>query len=497
MRNLLLQFDSFDSPLQFWAANINNSGYISTFDLLLAREILFGRLDIFSIDQLWSFVPADFNFPPNIPPTQSFPETIFLENLVKSAENQDFIAIKKGDVISENDVPVLSTNPKFKLADVNTCDEFVRMALTIEDFTEIIGFQFGLTWDSELLEYLGFEENDLVNSSASTKADTSKIEEGFLPFVSFEQDSMSLTLPDSTVLVTFHFKVTGEIGDQIDVKFDDVQFDAMAIGSPLGLTNPVFEDGSVSIVGDHNIAAVINLVQNVSCAGGADGAIDISATGGNPPFEFSWNNGASTEDLEMLEAGSYTVTISAPNICDLVMNVDIYEPDSLKINQLEVVHASASDASDGSIFIGEISGGVPPYEILLDGAEGGPLFQNLAPGEYSVTILDANDCVLEETVELSFETAVTGFETIGIKTALQPNIIDNHATAYLLLELPKGEELELKLFDTTSKLLQQQAVYFEKGESVFQVQAPESPGLYFLQVVTKTGHFVIFKLVVF
>ncbi|MBK9639427.1 MAG: SprB repeat-containing protein [Bacteroidetes bacterium] len=48
-----------------------------------------------------------------------------------------------------------------------------------------------------------------------------------------------------------------------------------------------------------------------SCAGDANGSIDLTTTGGNPtPFDFLWSNGAITEDLNGVVAGTYTVTVS-------------------------------------------------------------------------------------------------------------------------------------------------------------------------------------------
>jgi hypothetical protein len=49
---------------------------------------------------------------------------------------------------------------------------------------------------------------------------------------------------------------------------------------------------------------------NVQCNGASTGAIDITADGGNPPFQFYWSNGANTEDISNLSAGSYSVSVT-------------------------------------------------------------------------------------------------------------------------------------------------------------------------------------------
>ena len=56
---------------------------------------------------------------------------------------------------------------------------------------------------------------------------------------------------------------------------------------------------------------VINSEQeNILCAGDNDGFIDLSVSGGVPPYTFLWSNGETTEDISSLIAGVYTVEIT-------------------------------------------------------------------------------------------------------------------------------------------------------------------------------------------
>ncbi|RMG88954.1 MAG: hypothetical protein D6706_22255, partial [Chloroflexi bacterium] len=73
-------------------------------------------------------------------------------------------------------------------------------------------------------------------------------------------------------------------------------------------------------------------VDDVSCRGGSDGYIDLTVFGGNPPFSYQWSNGATTEDLANVPAGTYTVTVVDANNCTKSFHVVVTEP-TTTINQ--------------------------------------------------------------------------------------------------------------------------------------------------------------------
>jgi large repetitive protein len=64
-------------------------------------------------------------------------------------------------------------------------------------------------------------------------------------------------------------------------------------------------------------------VTGLTCVDGSTGAIDLSVSGGNPPYTYSWSNGATTQDINNLTIGNYQVTVTDSIGCTKVANFSI------------------------------------------------------------------------------------------------------------------------------------------------------------------------------
>ncbi len=134
----------------------------------------------------------------------------------------------------------------------------------------------------------------------------------------------------------------------------------------------------------------------VSCIGGNDGSLSTVVSGGAPPLQFEWSNGASGSQLDDLGAGDYALTVTDFNGCTDSAEALLDEPDSLSI-LFTVNDLACFDETGGAIF-SQASGGVQPYRFSLNGGDfqSGSQFSGLTAGAFEITVQDANGCRLTE-----------------------------------------------------------------------------------------------------
>lgn len=139
----------------------------------------------------------------------------------------------------------------------------------------------------------------------------------------------------------------------------------------------------------------------VSCFDGNDGAIDIEVSGGYLPYSFEWENEmgiqvGTTEDLENLEAGEYTVTVTSGQNCQVITNVTVEQPEEdlgFGPSGVNITNETCFQDGDGVVTV-SAGGGTAPYFFVWSTGDTtvGPSIDELVPGEYFVTIVDGNGC---------------------------------------------------------------------------------------------------------
>jgi gliding motility-associated-like protein len=141
-------------------------------------------------------------------------------------------------------------------------------------------------------------------------------------------------------------------------------------------------------------------VVNVACSANETGSIDVSTFGGVAPYVFLWNTGASTEDLNNLGAGNYSLSITDASGCQLSLSINIQAPSfPLQTNPV-VTNVSCHGENDGEINL-IVTGGNTPYTFLWSSGQNTALIDSLIADTYSVVVTDANGCENNLTIPVS------------------------------------------------------------------------------------------------
>ena len=139
-------------------------------------------------------------------------------------------------------------------------------------------------------------------------------------------------------------------------------------------------------------------VINAGCPGTNTGSIDVTVTGGTAPYAYSWSNGQSTPDISNLSVGAYTLLVTDSNGCTDTQTFVVSSSGSPVLLSFSYTNPTEGN-SDGVISV-TATGGVGPYTYLWSTGDTTQLINNLAPGVYTVTVTDSNNCSAIGTVVL-------------------------------------------------------------------------------------------------
>ncbi len=152
----------------------------------------------------------------------------------------------------------------------------------------------------------------------------------------------------------------------------------------------------------------------------ASGSIDLTVTGGAPPYEYLWSHAFTAEDPFDLIAAQYDVTVVDVNDCSQTASFTVLTEELLSVDVASAIDVFCNGNSDGAIEL-IVTGGTPPYNYnWSDGLPSVDTQTGLTAGSYTVTVQDAEECSTEETILINEPTAIQLSVTTGSASCATP-----------------------------------------------------------------------------
>ncbi len=198
----------------------------------------------------------------------------------------------------------------------------------------------------------------------------------------------------------------------------------------------------------------------VHCFAGNDGSLDLSVIGGTLPYTYHWSNGSSAEDIAGLTAGSYSVTVSDANGCAVSQSFQVGTMPEIQVIG-KVSPISCIDNADGTISI-TATGGAGNIGYLWSTGSTLSSIKDLASGNYSLTVTDANGC----SRVMEFFVPESELECISIPNTFTPND-DGVNDEWIIRNIDLYPENSVKIFNRWGNLMYEASPYTPAWDGTF------------------------------
>ena len=229
---------------------------------------------------------------------------------------------------------------------------------------------------------------------------------------------------------------------------------------------------------------------HVLCNGESTGVIAATVTAGLAPYTYSWNPGNMSGSIVTdLSAGTYNLTVTDSNLCEVSHTYTITEPSALAVGvaQTNTYTLTATPSL-----------GTPPYSYAwytqtqpAISLGYNAVYTVSSSGSYYVTVTDVNGC---EVTSESFEYGTTGLlETLSSSPnfSIYPNPFTNSTKVEFEKEI---EQATISIYDIYGKLIEIHNI--EEARKHIIKRTNKASGIYFMQVQVKNKERLVFKLII-
>ena len=178
--------------------------------------------------------------------------------------------------------------------------------------------------------------------------------------------------------------------------------------------------GVLNMTEPDSLVSNIAITNEIICNGDGDGEVTVSTSGGSPDFTYTWlPSQIDSNVVSNLSGGSFSYTVLDINGCETTGSIELIEPDSINANG--VVTDAICNSATGEIDV-TLTGGTGDLNFEWDFATADEDLINILPGDYTISITDANGCfesftyVVNETGVLLVDTLISNNLCFGDTT---------------------------------------------------------------------------------
>jgi hypothetical protein len=122
-----------------------------------------------------------------------------------------------------------------------------------------------------------------------------------------------------------------------------------------------------------------------------NGFSEVLVSGGSAPYSYAWSNGGTTQIIEYVAAGNYSVVVTDALGCSATFNTSVQASGVYPILSANIRNVSCYGLANGDLEI-LVSSGLAPYTYAWSNGESTAAIQQLTPGTYSVVVTGDDGC---------------------------------------------------------------------------------------------------------
>jgi len=237
----ILGIQALDDPYKVIAADINDSKSVTASDIIQLRKLILGIYNELPDNNSWRFVDATQDFY-EIDQPWDFNESILLKDVVAPNNNNNFIGVKIGDVngTATANARELNTGTRSNITTVMSTEDLrfnggttIEVPFSAKDFNDVLGYQFTLDLNSDVLEFVAVESG-ILNVNENNLGLTQS-QEGLITMSWNDVDVPQVSEGDVLFTLTLRARTNGTLSNNLSM--NSVVTTAEAYNSNLEVTD--------------------------------------------------------------------------------------------------------------------------------------------------------------------------------------------------------------------------------------------------------------------